>query len=57
MCRFFHPTLDRFDRAMIFSVLLHYGIADKIVSAIRVLYGHSTCQFYLQGQLSEFIIL
>ena len=42
-----------FDRDMMFSILQHFGIPDKIVSAIRVLYDQSTCQVYLQGKRSE----
>ena len=38
---------------MMFAILQHYGILDKIVSAIRVIYDLSTSQVYIQGQLSE----
>ena len=49
----FKKAFDSIDRDMMFSILQHYGIPDKIVSAIRVLYDQSTCQVYLQGQRSE----
>ena len=40
-----------------FAFLQHYGIPDKTVSAIRVLYDQSTCQVDIQGQLSEPFII
>jgi hypothetical protein len=36
-----------------FSILHHYGIPNKIVSAIRVLYDNSTSIVYVDGQQSE----
>ena len=38
---------------MMFAILQHNGIPDKIVSAIRVLYDQSTSQVYIQWQLSK----
>ena len=49
----FKKAFDSIDRAMMFAILRHYGIPDKIVSAIRVLYDQSTCQVYLRGQVSK----
>ena len=49
----FKKAFDSIDRAMMFTILRHYGIPDKIVSAIRVLYDQSTCQVYLRGQVSK----
>ena len=49
----FKKAFDSIDRDMMFAILQHYGIPDKIVSAIRVLYDQSTSQVYIQGQLSE----
>ena len=49
----FKKAFDSIDRAMMFAILRHYGIPEKIVSAIRVMYDQSKSQVYLQGQLSE----
>ena len=49
----FKKAFDSIDRAMMFVILRHYGIPDKIVSANRVLYDQSPCQVYLRGQVSE----
>ena len=49
----FKKAFKLIDRDMMFSILQHYGIPDKIVSAIRVLYDQSTSQVYIQGQQSE----
>jgi hypothetical protein len=38
---------------MMFAILRHYGIPEKIVSAIRVLYDDSESQVYFEGQLSK----
>ena len=46
-------AFDSIDRDMMFAMIEHYGIPNKIVSAIRVLYDQSTSQVYIQGQLSE----
>ena len=47
----FKKAFDSIDRSMMFAILRHYGIPDKIVSAIRVLFDQSTCQVYLRGQV------
>ena len=49
----FKKAFDSIDRAMMFAILLHYGIPAMIVAAIRVLYDESKSQVYIQGQLSE----
>ena len=49
----FKKAFDSIDRAMMFAILRHYGIPEKIVSAIRVMYDQSKSQVYLQGQVSE----
>ena len=49
----FKKAFNLIDRDMMFAILRNYGITDKIVSAIRVLYDQSTSQVYIQGQLSE----
>ncbi len=36
-----------------FTILRHYGIPEKIVRAIRVLYDESESQVYFEGQLSK----
>jgi hypothetical protein len=38
---------------MMFAILRHYGIPEKIVKAIRVLYDHSTSRVYVDGQTSK----
>ena len=38
---------------MMFAILRHYGIPEKIVFVIRVMYDQSKSQVYLQGQVSE----
>ena len=40
------------DRDMMFAILQHIGIPDKIVSTIRILYDQSTSQVYIKGQQS-----
>ena len=40
-------------RDMMFAILQLWGINDKIVSTIGVLSDQSTCQFFIQGKLSE----
>ncbi len=49
----FKEAFDSIDRPMMFAILRHYGIPQKIIDAIRVLYDGSTSQVYLEGQLSE----
>ena len=49
----FKKAFDSIDREMMFSILQHYGIPKKIVSAIRVLYDNSTSRVYVDGLLSD----
>ncbi len=49
----FKKAFDSIDRSMMFAILRNYGIPEKIVDAIRVLYDDSKCQVFLKGQLSE----
>jgi exonuclease III len=49
----FKKAFDSIDRDMMFAILRHYGIPQKIVSAIRVLYDDSKSRVYVDGQLSE----
>ncbi len=49
----FKKAFDSIDRIMMFAILRHYGIPEKIVSAIRVLYDHSKSRVYVNGQSSE----
>ena len=46
-------AFDSIDWDMMLAILQNYGISDKIVSAIQVLYDQSTSQIYIKGQLSE----
>ncbi len=48
----FKKAFDSIYRDMMFAILRHYGIPEKIVTEIRVLYDESTCQVFLKGQLS-----
>ena len=49
----FKKVFDLIDRAIMFAILRHNGIPDKIVSAICVFYDQSTYQVYLREQVSE----
>jgi hypothetical protein len=49
----FMKAFDSIDREMMFSILRHYGIPEKIVSAIRVLYDESTSRVFVEGEYSE----
>jgi len=49
----FKKAFDSIDRDMMFAILRHYGIPEKIVSAIRALYDNSKSQVYVNGQFSE----
>ena len=48
----FKKAFHSIDRDMMFAILQHYRISDKIASAIRVLHDQSTSQVYIQEQLS-----
>jgi hypothetical protein len=49
----FKKAFDSIDRDMMFAILLHYGIPEKIVHAIRVLYDNSTSIVYIDGRESD----
>jgi hypothetical protein len=49
----FKKAFDSIDRYMMFAILRHYGIPEKIVEAIRALYDHSTSRVYVDGQYSQ----
>ena len=49
----FKKAFDSIDRDMMFAILLHYGIPEQIVKAIRVLYDHSASRVCVDGQVSE----
>jgi hypothetical protein len=49
----FKKAFDSIDRDMMFAILRHYGVPEKIVKAIRVLYDNSTSRIYIDGQHSE----
>ena len=49
----FKKAFDSINRTIMFAILRHYGIPDKIVSAIKVLYEGSTSRVLLDGKLSE----
>ena len=49
----FKKAFDSIDRDMMFAILRHYGIPEKIVKAIRVLYDNSTSQVFVKGLLSD----
>jgi len=49
----FKKAFDSIDRDMMFAILLHYGIPEKIVNAIRVLYDNSSSRVYIDGRESD----
>ena len=49
----FMKAFDSIDREMMFAILRHYGVPEKIVAAIRVLYDESTSRVFVEGELSE----
>ena len=49
----FKKAFDSIDREMMFAILRHYGIPEKIVNAIRVLYDESKSQVFVNGDLSD----
>lgn len=40
-------------RDMMFAILRHYGIPEKILKGIRVLYDNSKSRVYFEDKLSE----
>ena len=49
----FSKAFDSIKREVMWKILRHYGIPEKIVNAIRCLYETSTSSVQLNGQLSE----
>jgi hypothetical protein len=49
----FKKTSRSINRDMMFAMLRHYGIPEKIVSVIRVLCDNSSSQVYVDGKLSN----
>jgi len=49
----FKKAFDSINRDMMFAILRHYGIPERIVHAIRTLYDHSTSKVLIEGKLSE----
>ena len=49
----FRKAFDSIDRRMMFAILRHYGIPEKIVRAIRVLYDNSRSSVFVDGLLTE----
>ena len=49
----FRKAFDSIDRRMMFAILRHYGIPEKIVMAIRVLYDNSRSSVFVDGLLTE----
>ena len=49
----FKKAFDSINRDMMFAILRHYGIPEKIVKAIRTIYEHSTSRVLVDEKLSE----
>ncbi len=49
----FKKAFYSINRTIMFAILRHYSIPEKIVSAIKVLYEGSTTRVHLDGKLSE----
>ena len=49
----FKKAFDSISRRMMFAILRHYGIPEKIVKAIQVLYHDSRSRVFVNGTLSE----
>ena len=49
----FSKAFDSIKREVMWKILRHYGISEKIVNAIQCLYETSTSSVQLNGQLSE----
>ena len=48
----FKKAFDSINRDMMFAILRHYGIPEKIVHAIRTLYENSTSKVLVDGKTS-----
>ena len=49
----FKKAFDSVNRNMMFAILRHYGIPEKIVRAIKLMYEDTTSRVYIEGKLSE----
>ena len=49
----FKKAFDSIDRKVIFAVLRHYGIPEKVVNAISILYKNSESVVSVDGNISE----
>ncbi|XP_036358886.1 secreted RxLR effector protein 78-like [Octopus sinensis] len=49
----FEKAFDSVDRQTIWDILRHYGMSEKIVGIIRLLYEEFSCQVIHAGRLSE----
>ena len=45
----FEKAFDSVDRKLMFAILRHYGIPEKIADAIRVLYEKSTSRVFFEN--------
>ena len=49
----FKKAFDSINRVMMFAILRHYGIPEKIVNAIKTLYDESSTRVFVKGQISK----
>ena len=49
----YEKAFDSVDRDMLWKIMRHYGIPEKIVNLVRSLYVGTNCQVSHDGQLSE----
>ena len=46
-------AFDSMDREILWKLLCHYGVPDKIISLIQCTYNNLSCKITHAGQLSE----
>ena len=49
----FKKAFDSINREIMFSILRHYGIPEKIVNAIKTIYKNSRSAVIVEGNISE----
>ena len=49
----YEKAFDSMDREILWKLLRHYGVPDKIISLIRCTYENMSCKIAHAGQLSE----
>ena len=49
----FEKVFESVDQQTIWNILNHYGVPDKFINIIRLLYEECTCQVFHNGKLSE----